>query len=108
MFLSRVMKDTSSHLTSLKHTIRQHFFPALTGRQPPGDLERELFALPARHGGLGIANPAKCAELEFANSVHMVALLTERIIQQSHSLGRSCNDVQRNRAVQYAEKAKAH
>ena len=76
-FVSRVMKDTNSHLTSLEPTIRKHFLPALTGCQPPGDLERELFALPARHGGLGVANPAKCAELEFANSVHTVAPLTE-------------------------------
>ena len=33
----------------LEETIRQQFLPALTGRDSPSDMERELLALPSRH-----------------------------------------------------------
>jgi len=33
------------------------FIPAAAGQPPPGDLERNLLALSARLGGMGITNP---------------------------------------------------
>ena len=41
----------------LEQVIRHQFLPALTGRLALSDTERELIALPARLGGLGIPDP---------------------------------------------------
>ena len=38
--------------------------PALTGRAPPNDTERNLFALPPQWGGLGLSNPVCHADQE--------------------------------------------
>jgi len=44
--------------------------------------KRELFALPARLGGLGILDPVKRATEEFAASLRVTAPLKALIIQQ--------------------------
>ena len=67
--------------------------PALAGRHTPGDLERELFALPVRHGGLGVTHPVKCADSEYNNSVKMVAPLTKLLIRQQHGLEDVCGTI---------------
>ena len=41
----------------LENVIRSKFIPALTGSCQPSDLDRNLFALPIRLGGLGLFNP---------------------------------------------------
>ena len=40
----------------------------LTNRPPPNDLDRRLFALPARLGGLAINNPTDAESIFFASS----------------------------------------
>ena len=49
--------SASELLQLLESTIRSQFIPALTGHALPGDLVRNLLALPARLGGLGLINP---------------------------------------------------
>ena len=39
---------------SCNHIFRQRFLPALTRRPVPSDLERQLLALPAGVGGIGV------------------------------------------------------
>lgn len=56
--LSRTTPGINQHLLPLEKSIRTTLLPKLTGREPPNDLERDLFALPARLGGLNIGNPA--------------------------------------------------
>ena len=41
-YLSRSMMDASSCLQPIEHTIRTKLIPALTGRPPPNDIERDL------------------------------------------------------------------
>jgi hypothetical protein len=48
-------------LDSLENAIQSRFIPALTGQLPPGEHTREMLALPARLGGLGLTNPAASA-----------------------------------------------
>ena len=40
--------------------------------KPVSDLERALFALPVRLGGLGICNPQTLADSEFAASAKII------------------------------------
>ena len=56
-YLLRIIPDVQDLLLPLENVIQQHFIPALTGLPPCSKLERDLLALPVRHGGLGIANP---------------------------------------------------
>ena len=55
----------------LEDVICQVFIPALTGCSPPSDSVRQLFALPARWGGLGVFVPISgCAsELSASRSI---------------------------------------
>ena len=66
-------------LQPLEDIIHSNLIPAWTGRVPPNDLERELFALPARLGGLGIVNPASSSSREFDASVSISAPLNHLI-----------------------------
>ena len=62
MYFLRTIEGTAPLLQPLEDSIRQHFLPALTGQSGVSDLERELLALPARHGGLGLVNPTTMSE----------------------------------------------
>ena len=58
----------SRHLEKLESTLRLELIPRFTGRPPPCDDERFLFAVPARLGGLGLRSPAKSANEDFQSS----------------------------------------
>ena len=71
LYLAWTVPNIGNLLQTLEDTLRQRFIPALTGRPAPSDTERELLALPARIGGLGIANPAATAEREHQASMQL-------------------------------------
>ena len=56
--------------------------PALTGRAPPNDVERDLLSLPCRLGGIGISNPSKTAAFEYSASQRVTKPLCQLILQQ--------------------------
>lgn len=85
-FLSRTTPEVSDLLRPLEDAIQVHLLPALTGRDAVGPLERELIALPARLGGLGIPNPALQAPSAFQNSKEVSGPLTSLIIEQSSEI----------------------
>ena len=78
-YLSRTTPFSEHLLQPLEDVIHSNLIPAWTGRVPPNDLERELFALPARLGGLGIVNPASSSSREFDASVSISAPLSHLI-----------------------------
>ena len=53
-------------------------------RAPPNDTDRELLALPARLGGLGIVNPTKLSPSEHQASINISAPLRDLILEQNH------------------------
>ena len=55
-------------LDSLEKKIHSLFIPALTGQPPPGQHMRDILALPARIGGLGLTNPTTSAKEQRAAS----------------------------------------
>ena len=73
-------------LQPLESVIRSQFIPAVTGQAPPGRQMRELLALPARFGGLGIQNPITMAEEQHTASKLICAPLVDRIVNQDHRL----------------------
>ena len=66
----------------LETVIRYKILPAITGCATPGDTERDLFALPAWLGGLGLINPAQESVCQYQNSVVMTAPLADLIVRQ--------------------------
>ena len=89
---------------SLEKAIQSHFIPALTGQPPPGGHTRELLALPARLGGLGLMNPAASVKDQRAASQQISAPLVDRIINQDHQLD-DCHSVQ---LLEYQEENTAY
>ena len=53
----RVTSTNEDMWKSLEETLQHSFLPALTGRSAFSDGERDLLSLPAKLGGIGIANP---------------------------------------------------
>ena len=82
-FLLRTIPDIQQSLQPLENTIRSTFIPAVTGRSPPNDSERTLFALPTRLGGLGLADPFIQAIFDFNASVSITESLTNAISSRS-------------------------
>jgi len=67
--------------------------PALVGREVY-DAERQLLALPHRHGGLGLTNPQTTAKTEFTYSILITAKLTDQIYNQKLNLEYNPSDRQ--------------
>ena len=93
-------------LQPLEDAIRQKFKPALTGRAQPGDAERDLLALPARLGGLGIAKPTAGLLDAYESSQHATEPLTRLIKIQQTELGSACAEVARQRSDDHAKRRK--
>jgi hypothetical protein len=85
LFVIRTVPDLKKALQPLEDAIRQKFIPALLGR-PINDLERELFSMPARYGGLSIANPCAESQRQFRNSEELTAPLLALIVLQERNL----------------------
>ena len=53
-YLARTTPNIADLIKPLEETIRKVFLPNLTGQNAFNDMERDMLALPARLGGLGI------------------------------------------------------
>ena len=93
-FLSRTMPNISNHLQQLEGIIRTILIPSLTARPPPSDIERDLLALPARLGGLGLWDPSRRCDSEFAASWKITTPLVELIGLQSYDYTFECLEAQ--------------
>lgn len=96
IYLLRVTDWEKNHLDgileSLEKAIQSRFILALTGQLPPGEHTRELLALSARLGGLGLLNPLATAPEQRAASQQ----ISRRPNHQSRPLTRwlSCSSAQ--------------
>ena len=68
----------------LEDLIGSVFIPKLLGREIPGKVERDLFSLPVRLGGLGLFNPTVTAIRQHACSLHTSSPLVDLIVSQIH------------------------
>lgn len=66
---TKILRSTTIHVTiqvdilaPLEKSIQSRFIPALKGQTPPEIHTREILALPARLGGLGLTNPTITAK----------------------------------------------
>ena len=80
-FLQRTVEGISEMFQPVEDAIREFLIPAICGRQV-SDFERRMLSLPYRYGGLGIRNPVKTADREYAMSSGVTEELTRLICQQ--------------------------
>ena len=82
VYVARTIPNIGHLLQPLEELLRTKFIPSLTGRAAPSDLERELLALPARLGGLGLLNPSHLSTTEYSASMKVTQPLVDHIIKQ--------------------------
>ena len=85
-FVCRTTPEIETPLRKLEELIRSKFIPAITGKETCSDDMRKVLILPARLGGMGLANAAEESEFEYRNSTIATAELTKAIVQQQHDL----------------------
>ena len=104
-FLQRTVPQTSHFFQPLEDLIRNTFLPQLTGRAI-SPLERDVLALPARDGGLGIPNPVETADENFAASISVTKELSTRIRKQDTEMPDEEKMNEAKRQVVRAKRAK--
>ena len=58
------------------------FLPAILGTSSISSMERRLFRLPARKGGLGVSNPISFADESYNTSQEAVTVFYDAIVDQ--------------------------
>ena len=81
-YLLRTVPDISDQLNPLENAIQECLIPALVGRRI-SPLEREIFSLPTKYGGMGLVNPVQAAEFEYTASKTVTQTLKQAILDQS-------------------------
>ena len=84
-FLSRTTPDIDHLLVPIETSIRTILLPKLTGQDAPNDVERCLFSLPARLGGLNITDPSSFANEQFNASQQVTKPLVDLILSDDQS-----------------------
>ncbi len=79
-YLSRTTPNIGPMLQPLETRIRSILTPTLTNRPPLNDYERELFALPARLGGIGLTVPTRRFQEENVASLKITSPVFEAIL----------------------------
>ena len=81
--LSRTTPNIDSYLQTVEDAIKTALLPKLFGKTAPNDVERCLYALPARSGGLNITNPVAFSNTQHQDSLNVTRSLVELIVTQT-------------------------
>ena len=84
-YLARTTPNIAELIKPLEETIRRVFLPHLTGQNAFNDTERNLLALLARLGGLGILDPCKKSTLHYSTCQKISTPLVCLILDQSEA-----------------------
>ena len=84
-YIQRTVPDIAPLFEPLEKAIRGKLIPAIVGRSI-SDMERKIFALPVRLGGMGIYDPTTTADAEFMASSRITRNLTDIIHRQEKDL----------------------
>ena len=84
-YLLRTIPDVQELFLLLENMIQQHYIPALTGLLSCSKLERDLLALPVRHGGMGIVNLTTLSSPYYQASELLTKPLVSLIVSQETS-----------------------
>ena len=87
--------DIAEHLQPFDDTINMFFNPTLTGRDSVTEVEKDLVALPAHLGGLGLGKPREASPHAFSSSLnrHTSGMHTIRHSKLRHFTGKVMTEV---------------
>lgn len=86
-YAQRTMKQISHLLQPLEDVIRRKFIPALFGNgHQISDIDRRLYALPGKCGGLALVNPVLDAPIKHDASLRLTETLTSSILASRKEL----------------------
>ena len=81
-FSHRVLGGSKQLFQPLENLLMKKFIPALLETSSISSMERRLFCLPARKGGLGVSNPTSFADESYNTSRKAVAVLYDAVVDQ--------------------------
>ena len=84
-YFFRTISDIRDELKPLDELITSKLIPSIIGSQL-GDIERDLFSLPVRLGGMGIASPSSVSDDEYLRSKQITGPLAAIIALQGYTL----------------------
>ena len=76
------MGGSSQLFQPLENLLKEKFLPAILGTSSISSIERRLFCLPARKGGLGVSIPISFAGESYNTSREAVTVLYDAIVNQ--------------------------
>ena len=82
LYLSRTMPSIDQHLQRLEEVLLEEVLPSTT--------DRDIFALPIRHGGLGICNPTYHADFEYTTSHAVCTPIINNITSGNYVYDHEC------------------
>ena len=80
-YIQRTVPNISALFKDLENEIHHRLLPAIVGREISSE-ERDIIALPARYGGMGILKPEEWSDFEFEASKKVTEKLKALIIRQ--------------------------
>jgi hypothetical protein len=110
-YIKRVIPDTETNFKGVEQAITKELLPKILGRASITPLERELYALPAKEGGMGVPDPSsKDTDGSYATSraasSHLVAALQHSDVE--FDLDRHCQTRREAAAAHRASKQRHH
>ena len=103
-YIQRTIPGISDLFQPLEQAIRDKLMPAIIGRAI-SDIERKIFSLPVRLGGLGIQDPTVTADLEYRASIFVTRDLTDIIYNQERDFS-NFDDERVKNAKKYVKSTK--
>ena len=84
-YVQRTIPGIKDLFKPLEEAIKEKLIPAIVGRKV-SDLERKIFTLPVRMGGMNILNPVETADAEYESSRYITENLAQVIKNQETDL----------------------
>ena len=84
-YVQRTIPGIRHLFIPLEEAIKEKLIPAIIGRKI-SDVERKIFAVPVRMGGMNILNPVETAETEYESSRYITENLAQVIGNQETDL----------------------
>ena len=84
------MPSIDQHLQHLEEVLLEEVLLNLTHRLPPSTSDRDIFALPIKHSGLGIRNPAYKADFQYTTSHAVCTLIINNITSGNYVYDYEC------------------
>ena len=101
-YIMRTLPGISEHLKRLDAAITNHLVKALFHNHECNEIERELFSLPMKLGGLGIIIPSEMSDIQFRNSQSV----TRSLVEQREQLQLNHDDIKQHKNTIKTNKTK--